>query len=66
MQNFLNTVGSLINAAFVGNAGAEGGHAAWVTTVVSCITANPILLIGFVLSVAGFSIGAIKRLCKLG
>lgn len=65
MQSLLNTVGSLINAAFVGGSG-EGAQAAWVTTVVSCITSNPLLEVGFILSISGFAIGAIRRLCKLG
>lgn len=60
MSTFLGTVGDLISSAF----GTNG----WVSSVVGCITAsgNEILLVGFVLSVAGFAIGAIKRLCRLG
>lgn len=65
MSAFLGNVTDLINAAFVGGTG-EGAAAGWIPTVVSCITGNPLLLVGFVLSIAGFSIGCIKRLTRLG
>lgn len=60
MSTLLDTVGSLINAAF--------GTSGWVSKVITCITAegNEILVVGFVLSISGFAIGAIRRLCKLG
>lgn len=65
MGNFLGNVTSLIDAAFVGGSG-EGAAAGWVPTVVTCITSNPLLLVGFVLSISGFAIGCIKRLTRLG
>lgn len=65
MGSLISAVTSLVNAAFVGGTG-EGAHGAWVTTVVSCITSNPLLEVGFILSISGFAIGAIRRLCKLG
>lgn len=65
MSAFLSSVGALVNALFVGGTG-EGASPAWVTSVVSTITANPILMIGFVISVACLSIGVVRSLTKLG
>lgn len=65
MASLISTVTTLVNAVFVGGSG-EGASASWIGSVVSCINANPILLVGFILSVAGFAIGAVKRLTRLG
>lgn len=64
MANLITTVTSLVNAVFV-DGGAEGGTS-WVSAVVSTITANPILLIGFILSIGGYAVGVVKRLTRLG
>lgn len=60
MQNLIDTVTELITAVF----GANG----WVTKVVGAITAsgNEILLVGFILGIAGFAVGTVKRLSRLG
>lgn len=60
MQSLIDTVTSLVNAVF----GANG----WVSSVVGSITAqgNEILLVGFILSIAGFGVGIVKRLTRLG
>ena len=60
MQALITTVTSLIGAVF----GANG----WVSSVIGAITAegNEILLVGFILSIAGFAVGTVKRLTKLG
>lgn len=60
MSGLITTVTSLVNAVF----GANG----WVSSVVGAITAegNEILLIGFILSIAGFGVGVVKRLTRLG
>lgn len=65
MNALITTVTSLINAVFVGGTG-EGASASWVSSVVSCITANPILMVGFILGIAGFAVGTVKRLTRLG
>lgn len=65
MSSLISTVTSLINAVFVGGSG-EGAAGSWVGSVVSCITANPVLLVGFVLGIAGFAVGTVKRLTRLG
>lgn len=65
MSGFISTVTSLVNAIFVGGTG-EGASASWVSSVVACINANPILLIGFVISVACLGVGVVKRLTRLG
>lgn len=65
MDGFISTVTSLVNALFVGGTG-EGAHTAWITSVVATITANPILMIGFVISVACLGVGVVKRLSRLG
>lgn len=64
MQALISDITALVNAVFV-NGGSENGTA-WVSSIVTCITSNPLLYIGFILSIAGFGIGAIKRLSKLG
>lgn len=60
MTAFLGSVTELIGAVF----GSNG----WVASVIGTVTAsgNEILLIGFIMSVAGFAIGAVKRLTRLG
>lgn len=60
MASLISTVTSLINAVF----GSNG----WVSSVVGAITAegNEILLVGFILSIAGFAVGTVKRLTRLG
>lgn len=60
MASLISTVTSLITAVF----GANG----WVSSVVGAITAegNEILLIGFILGIAGFAVGTVKRLTRLG
>lgn len=65
MAAFLQSVTALVNAVFVGGTG-EGAAGSWVGSVISTVTAQPILLIGFIMSVAGFAIGAVKRLTRLG
>lgn len=67
MTALINTVTSLVNAVFVGGSG-EGASGSWVGSVVSAITAsgNEILLVGFILSIAGFGVGIVKRLTRLG
>lgn len=64
MTGLITTVTSLINAVFV-DGGTENGTS-WVSAVVSTITANPILMIGFILSIGGYAVGVVKRLTKLG
>lgn len=60
MASLIATVTELVGAVF----GANG----WVSSVVSSITAsgNEILLVGFILSIAGFGVGIVKRLTRLG
>lgn len=60
MASLISTVTSLIDAVF--------GTTGWVSSVVSAITAqgNEILLVGFILSIAGFAVGTVKRLVRLG
>lgn len=62
MGGLISTVTSLINAAFVGGENTSS----WVGAVVSTITANPILEIGFILSISGIAVGFVRRLTKLG
>lgn len=64
MSALISSVGQLVNALFV-DGGAEGGTP-WVSSVVSTITSNPILLIGFVISLACLAVGVVKRLSRLG
>jgi len=64
MAGFISTCGQLVDALFV-NGGSENGTA-WVSSVVSTIMANPILEIGFIISVAMLAVGAVKRLSRLG
>lgn len=56
MSTLLTTVGSFVTAA-VG----------WMGDVVGAITAsgNEILLIGFVMGIAGFAVGLFKRLTRI-
>lgn len=60
MSGLISTVTELIGAVF----GANG----WVSSVVGAITApgSEILLVGFILSIAGFAVGCVKRLTRLG
>lgn len=60
MATLISTVTSLVGAVF----GADG----WVSSVVGSITAagNEILLVGFILSIAGYGVGIVKRLTRLG
>lgn len=65
MSALISSVTSLINAVFVGGTG-EGAAGSWVGSVVGCITANPLLMVGFILGIAGFAVGTVKRLTRLG
>lgn len=65
MTALIQTVTQLVSAVFTTTTG-EGAHTAWATSVVQAITSNPILLIGFILSIGGFAVGIVKRLTKLG
>lgn len=60
MATLISTVTSLVGAVF--------GSTGWVSSVVGAITAegNEILLVGFILSIAGYGVGIVKRLTKLG
>lgn len=60
MADLISTVGELVTAVF--------GSTGWVSKVATCITTsgNEILLIGFILSIAGFAVGIVKRLTRLG
>lgn len=65
MTALIQTVTGLISAVFTSTTG-DNAQTAWVTSVVQAITSNPILLIGFILSISGFAVGVVKRLTKLG
>lgn len=65
MANLISTVTTLVKAVFVGGTG-DGAAASWIGSVVATINANPILLVGFVLGIAGFAVGTVKRLTRLG
>ena len=65
MAGLISTVTDFISAVFVGGSG-EGAAGSWVGSVVGCITANPLLEVGFILGIAGFAVGTVKRLTKLG
>lgn len=56
MAALLSTVGSFVTAAI-----------GWMGSVVGAITAegNEILLIGFVMGIAGFAVGLFKRLTRI-
>lgn len=63
MSALITSVGQLVDALFV-NGGSENGTA-WVSSVVTTITSNPILLIGFIISLACLAVGVVKRLSRL-
>lgn len=65
MTALINAVTQLVNAVFVGGTG-EGAAGSWVGSVVTTITSNPLLMIGFILSIGGYGVGIVKRLTKLG
>lgn len=56
MTALLSTVGSFVTAAI-----------GWMGSVIGAITAegNEILLIGFVMGIAGFAVGLFKRLTRI-
>lgn len=56
MASLLTTVGSFVTAAI-----------GWMGSVIGAITAegNEILLIGFVMGIAGFAVGLFKRLTRI-
>lgn len=56
MTALLTTVGSFVTSAV-----------SWMGTVIGAITAsgNEILLIGFVMGIAGFAVGLFKRLTRI-
>ena len=64
MSAIINAITNIINAAFVGSP-ANGGTPAvpsWISTAVTTITSNPLILIAVVLPFVGLGIGLLKRL----
>lgn len=64
MSAILSAIGNIINAAFVGTPanGATPAVPSWISTAVSTITGNPLILIAVVIPFVGLGIGLLKRL----
>ena len=54
MSTLLSTVGSFLTAAL-----------GWAGDIVDVVIETPILMIGFIMSIAGFGVGLVKRLINL-
>lgn len=54
----LDAVGDVVASLFTPTTG-------WVPVVINTIVAQPILLLGFILSVSGLAVGMVKRLVNI-
>lgn len=54
MSTFLSSIGDAVTQ-----------YTTWIGSVVSTITGQPLLLIGFVVPIFGGAIGLFKRLCRV-
>lgn len=61
MDNILGAVSLVVQKLFVSGENST----AWVPMVINTIVAQPILLLGFILSVSGLAVGMVKRLVNI-
>lgn len=62
LAQILTAIGDIIEAAFVGDPTATTPVPSWISTVVSTITSNPLILIAVILPFVGLGIGLLRRL----
>lgn len=64
MADFISAIGDIITAAFVGTPAHDNVAAvpSWISTAVSTITSNPLILMAVILPFVGLGIGLLKRL----
>lgn len=61
MSNFIEAIGDIITAAFVGGENTSS----WIGSALSAITSNPLILMAVILPFVGLGIGLVKRLFLL-
>lgn len=64
MSDIISAITALINAIFVGTpgTGGEGGTPSWISTIISTITSNPLILMAVILPFVGLGVGLLRRL----
>lgn len=64
MSSIISAITDIINAIFVGTPAGDGTPAvpSWISTIVSTITSNSLLLIAVVLPFVGLGVGMLRRL----
>lgn len=61
LAQILAAITDIITAVFTGTTGTDA-EPSWISTVVSTITSNPLILIATVLPFVGLGIGLLRRL----
>lgn len=62
MATILSAVGDFISSIFVGNPTADTPVPSWISSVVSAITSNPLILLAVIIPVTGLAVGMLKRI----
>lgn len=62
MSTIIGYITDLINAIFVGDPTASTPVPSWISTIISTITSNPLILIAVLVPFVGLGIGLLRRL----
>lgn len=64
MSTIIDAITAIIKAVFVGDPTAATPVPSWISTVISTITANPIILFAVLIPFVGVGISLLRRLFK--
>lgn len=62
MSTIIGYITDLVNAIFVGDPTATTPVPSWISTIISTITSNPLILIAVIVPFVGLGIGLLRRL----
>lgn len=64
MSTIIDAITAIIKAVFVGDSAASPAVPSWISTVISTITSNPIILFAVLIPFVGVGISLLRRLFK--
>lgn len=64
MSTIIDTINAVVKAIFVGDPTASTPVPSWISTAVSAITSNPIILFAVLIPFVGVGISLLRRLFK--
>lgn len=65
MSTIIGYITDLVNAIFVGDPTASTPVPSWISTIISTITSNPLILLAVIIPFIGLGIGLLRRLISI-